>query len=154
MSNSEVAATRLALQKILLREMPIWTTHCYLKLSKPWCAVGPPRPACAFLPMPCRLMANCAPTAIVVFETFGGEILKTSGWPKDDGHFGRHFYNRIDGTRYDFTADQFSMPDYSHKVQYEDILSSVREAMSETMFGQVEEMKRAFHEAFNDENAG
>lgn len=97
---------------------------------------------------------QCAPTAIVIFEAFGGEILKTSGWPKDDGHFGRHFYNRIDGTRYDFTADQFSMPDYSHKVQYEDILSSVKEAMSETMFGQVEEMKRAFHEAFIDDNAG
>ena len=90
---------------------------------------------------------QCAQTAIVIRETFGGEILKTSGWPPN----GRHFYNRIDGTRYDFTADQFSMPDYSHDVSYDDILSSVEEAENETMFGQVEELRRAFRKAFNDE---
>ena len=90
---------------------------------------------------------QCAQTAIVIREIFGGEILKTSGWPPN----GRHFYNRIDGTRYDFTADQFSMPDYSHAVSYDDILSSVEEAESETMFGQTEELRRAFRKAFNDE---
>ena len=90
---------------------------------------------------------QCAQTAIVIRETFGGDILKTSGWPPN----GLHFYNRIDGTRYDFTADQFSMPDYSHDVGYDDILSSVKEAESETMFGQVEELRRAFCKAFNEE---
>ncbi len=90
---------------------------------------------------------QCAQTAIVIREIFGGEILKTSGWPPN----GRHFYNHIDGTRYDFTADQFSMPDYSHVVSYDDILSSVEEAASETMFGQVEELRRAFRKALNDE---
>lgn len=93
---------------------------------------------------------QCAPTAIVIWETFGGEILKTAGWPPS----GRHFYNRIDGTRYDFTADQFSMPDYSHDVKYEDILSNVVEAKSETMSGQVDELRGAFRKAFNEGNAG
>jgi hypothetical protein len=37
---------------------------------------------------------QCAPTAIVIWEHFGGEILKTEGWPPQ----GRHFYNRIDET--------------------------------------------------------
>ena len=68
---------------------------------------------------------QCAPTAIVVWENFGGEILKTDGWPPN----GRHFYNRIDGRRYDFTADQFEMPGYSHEVEYKDILSSADEAI-------------------------
>lgn len=93
---------------------------------------------------------QCAPTAIVIWETFGGEVLKTAGWPPN----GRHFYNRIDGVRYDFTADQFSMPEYSHDVQYNDILSSVEEAASETTFGQIEELRRAFRAAFIDEAIG
>lgn len=93
---------------------------------------------------------QCAPTAIVVWETFGGEILKTDGWPPR----GRHFYNRIDGIRYDFTADQFSMPDYSHDVKYKDILSDEVEAMSETMPGQVDELRRAFCKAFKEDKSG
>jgi hypothetical protein len=88
---------------------------------------------------------QCAPTAIVIWEYFGGEILKTDGWPPN----GSHFYNQIDGTRYDFTADQFKMPDYSHQVNYKDILSNVAEAESETMPGQVAEMRSAFKKAFN-----
>lgn len=87
---------------------------------------------------------QCAPTAIVIYETFGGEILKTDGWPPN----GRHFYNRIGGTRYDFTADQFEMPHYSHNVEYKDILSNTEEAATETMEGQIEEMRRAFRNAF------
>ena len=71
--------------------------------------------------------------------------MKTGGWPPN----GRHFYNRINGIRYDFTADQFSMPGYSHDVKYDDTLSSVAEAESETMFGQVDELRRVFREAFN-----
>ena len=92
---------------------------------------------------------QCAPTAIVIWETFGGEILKTDGWPPN----GRHFYNRIDGTRYDFTADQFSMLGYSHDVKYKDILSNEVEAMSEAMPGQVDELRRAFCKAFKEDKA-
>lgn len=93
---------------------------------------------------------QCAQTAIVIREMFGGEILKTRGWPPN----GRHFYNQINGTRYDFTVEQFSMPDYSYEVKYDDTLSSVAEAESETVFGQVNELRRVFREAFNEENAG
>ena len=57
-------------------------------------------------------------------------------------------------TPYDFTADQFLMPDYSHDVKYEDILSNVEEAKSETMSGQVDELRRAFRKAFNEGNTG
>ena len=89
---------------------------------------------------------QCAQTAIVIWENFGGEILKTDGWPPN----GRHFYNRIYGTRYDFTADQFEMLDYSHKVEYKDILSNAEEAEAETMAGQIDEMRRAFSNALKD----
>lgn len=91
-----------------------------------------------------------APTAIIIWETFGGEILKTDGWPPN----GRHFYNRIDGTRCDFTADQFAMPDYSHKVEYKDILSNAAEAGTETMAGQIDELRKAFRNALKDAEAG
>lgn len=50
---------------------------------------------------------QCDVTAIVINEFFGGEILKTfiNGQP--------HFYNRIDGINYDFTASQFQfLPEY------------------------------------------
>jgi hypothetical protein len=74
---------------------------------------------------------QCAPTAIVIWERFGGEILKTDGWPPN----GRHFYNRIDGTGLDFTADQFEDPQYSHKVEYKDLVSNSEEAEAETLLG-------------------
>jgi hypothetical protein len=94
---------------------------------------------------------QCAPTAIVIWETFGGEILKTDGLPTFSG---RHFYNRINGIRHDFTADQFDIPGYSHKVDYKDIPSSADEAATETTAGQVEEMRSAFKPALEAENAG
>jgi hypothetical protein len=40
----------------------------------------------------------------VVHELFGGELLKTR-LPEGD-----HFYNRIDGVRFDFTESQFVRP--------------------------------------------
>ena len=89
---------------------------------------------------------QCAPTAIVVQEVFGGEILKTKGWPTD----GRHFYNRIEGVRHDFTAEQFtSNADYSHLVEYEDILSDSNEAGTEARACQVEALRMAFNQAFH-----
>jgi hypothetical protein len=44
---------------------------------------------------------QCCVTALVIQDLFGGEIQKTLV----DGQ--RHFYNRIDGSLYDFSADQF-----------------------------------------------
>ncbi|NJM17614.1 MAG: hypothetical protein HC874_02830 [Richelia sp. SL_2_1] len=50
---------------------------------------------------------QCDVTAIVIYEYFGGEILKTFINEQP------HFYNRINGDRYDFTASQFQiLPDY------------------------------------------
>jgi hypothetical protein len=43
-------------------------------------------------------------TALLVHELFGGELLKT---PLPEGD---HFYNRIDGVRFDFTDSQFADP--------------------------------------------
>ena len=45
---------------------------------------------------------QCNVTALLVYELFGGELLKT---PLPEGD---HFYNRIGGCRYDFTASQFA----------------------------------------------
>jgi hypothetical protein len=95
---------------------------------------------------------QCAPTSIVVFERFGGEILKT-GVQRCDGASIRHFYNRIAGQRHDFTFDQFNIPDYWRKVIYEDIPSSVEEAISETLSGQLSSMRTAFAAAWQQQNA-
>lgn len=67
---------------------------------------------------------QCAQTAIVIFEKFGGEIIKTDGVPNISG---LHFYNSIGGQRYDFTADQFNEP-----IPYKDIPSTLQEAASIT----------------------
>ena len=90
---------------------------------------------------------QCAPTTVVIFEKFGGEILRTE-IEKHDGTFIRHFYNRIEGQRYDFTADQFEIHDYWREVIYKDLPSSVTEACSEMLSGQLQAMRTAFDKAF------
>ena len=47
---------------------------------------------------------QCNVTSLLIHELFGGELLKTP-LPAGD-----HFYNRIGGRRYDFTASQFDRP--------------------------------------------
>jgi hypothetical protein len=97
---------------------------------------------------------QCAPTAAVIAETFGGEILKTQV-PKKDGTSVRHFYNRIDGQRYDFTRSQFDdLPDYWGPVVYDDTPSSLADAMTEMLPGQLDAMRMAFRKALNEQNAG
>lgn len=50
---------------------------------------------------------QCDVTAIMIYEYFGGEILKTFVNEQP------HFYNQINGARYDFTASQFQiLPEY------------------------------------------
>jgi hypothetical protein len=66
-------------------------------------------------------MGQCGVTALVVHDQVGGEILKTKladGW---------HFYNFIDGKRYDLTASQFQ-----EEILYIDVPSSRDEAFSDT----------------------
>ena len=68
---------------------------------------------------------QCGVTSLVVQDVFGGQILKT---PLQQG---LHFYNLIDGHRFDFTSDQFADP-----IDYQDLPSDREEAMSETNSGQ------------------
>jgi hypothetical protein len=96
---------------------------------------------------------QCAPTAVVVFEMFGGEILRTEAI-RFDGSPIRHFYNRIGGQRYDFTADQFDVPDYIREFTYKDIPSSVEEALTEMLPGQLEAMRVAFKKEMAAAHAG
>ena len=88
---------------------------------------------------------QCAQTAILIYEFFGGEILCTTGWHGQ----GRHFYNRINNERIDFTSDQFEMPNYSYKLTYDDRISSIEEALEETLPNQVNNLRRAFLQAYN-----
>lgn len=64
---------------------------------------------------------QCNVTALVFHDRFGGEILKTrveNEW---------HFYNRVAGTVYDLTAEQFSV-----LPAYLDIPSNRDEALAGT----------------------
>ena len=88
---------------------------------------------------------QCAPTAVVVYETFGGMILKTD---IPDNASGLHFYNCINDQRYDFTADQFE-----EVVKYKDIPSNDSEAAVITTGRQLDEMRYAFKSAWKKENA-
>lgn len=107
-----------------------------LALERSWSA----ETSVCYSPKAAPSYGQCAQTAIVIQEHLGGEILRTTGWHGK----GRHFYNRIAGERVDFTADQFSMPNYSYDLQYEDRPSSAEEARTETMPGQVEALRSAF----------
>ena len=64
---------------------------------------------------------QCNVTALVFSDRFGGEILKTP--LKGDWHF----YNRVAGTVYDLTAEQFSVP-----PAYLDLASNRDEALAGT----------------------
>ncbi|MEO0361527.1 MAG: hypothetical protein AAF322_10465 [Pseudomonadota bacterium] len=64
---------------------------------------------------------QCGVSALVANDALGGEILKTRWgdiW---------HFYNRIDGERFDFTESQFDEP-----PAYLDLPSSREEAFGDT----------------------
>jgi len=66
-------------------------------------------------------MGQCGVTSLVVNDLLGGEISKTKlpdGW---------HFYNFINGIRYDFTASQFK-----ESIHYMDFPSNREEAFLDT----------------------
>jgi hypothetical protein len=88
---------------------------------------------------------QCAPSAIVTYEKFGGEILKTVV-KKHDGNSIRHFYNYIDGQIVDLTADQFDIPEYWCELTYDNTASSLEDALTEMLSGQIEAMRSAFRE--------
>jgi hypothetical protein len=76
---------------------------------------------------------QCNVTALLVHELFGGELLKTRLAEGD------HFYNRIEGRRYDFTESQFSRP-----ITYADLLASRADAERGTTVAELAALKRAF----------
>jgi hypothetical protein len=88
----------------------------YRRLTKAWSSETgskwrPDNPACG----------QCSVTALVVQDLLGGELLKTrvaGAW---------HFYNRIDGRRWDLTVSQFETP-----IGYDDLPSSRQEALADT----------------------
>ncbi|WP_205598099.1 hypothetical protein [Caulobacter sp. 17J65-9] len=64
---------------------------------------------------------HCSVTSLIVQDCFGGEILTT----RTVG--GTHFYNLIEGTRWDLTVSQFGEP-----IPYEDTPSSRAAALADT----------------------
>ncbi|MGY6710064.1 MAG: YunG family protein [Rhizobiaceae bacterium] len=95
------------------RLMAAWS----LESSSLWCADIPAR-------------GQCNPTALVVHDLMGGELLKTTT-PQ-----GIHYYNRIDGRRRDFTASQFTSP-----PDYEDLPATRDEIMAGTSNAQYEALR-------------
>lgn len=64
---------------------------------------------------------HCSITSLIVQDHFGGDILctRTSG--------GTHYYNCIDGIRWDLTVSQFAEP-----IPYEDTPASREAALADT----------------------
>jgi len=101
---SQAFATPLDLYRAI---SSVWSTDT----SSPTGAWWPSNPA----------RNHCSVTALVVQDLFGGEILSTltSG--------GTHFYNRIDGRKWDLTVSQFAEP-----IPYDDTPSSRDIALADT----------------------
>ncbi|MBH5397100.1 hypothetical protein HZZ13_04745 [Bradyrhizobium sp. CNPSo 4010] len=78
---------------------------------------------------------QCNVTALLIHELFGGELLKTK-LPAGD-----HFYNRIEGRRYHFTASQFDRP-----IAYLDLPASRTDAQLGATSEQLAELRTAFQE--------
>lgn len=79
---------------------------------------------------------HCGVTALVANDLFGGEIRKT---PYRDIW---HFYNYINGIRYDFTESQFAEP-----LDYQDQASDRDEAFGDTNAKQYKHLQNAVFDA-------
>jgi hypothetical protein len=76
---------------------------------------------------------QCNVTALLLYELFGGELLKTS-LPEGD-----HFYNRIDGCRHDFTDSQFTQ-----SITYSDLVATRADAERGATRAQLTALRSAF----------
>ena len=76
---------------------------------------------------------QCNVTALLVHELFGDDLLKTP-LPAGD-----HFYNRIEGRRYDFTASQFDQP-----IAYTDLPTDRADAELRATHDELAELRAAF----------
>jgi hypothetical protein len=83
-----------------------------------------------------RAQNHCSVTALIVQDNFGGEILstRTSG--------GTHFYNLIDGKRWDLTVSQFAEP-----IPFDDTRSSRETALADTSSDKYELLKSRLAES-------
>lgn len=81
---------------------------------------------------------QCNVTSLLVHELFGGDLLKT---PLPEGD---HFYNRIGGKRYDFTASQFDRP-----IAYMDVPTSRADAELGATRDELAELRAAFQRLLN-----
>ncbi|WP_049814965.1 hypothetical protein [Bradyrhizobium sp. WSM2793] len=79
---------------------------------------------------------QCNVTSLLVHELFGGDLLKTP-LPAGD-----HFYNRIEGKRYDFTASQFDQP-----IAYADLPADGADALLGVTSDQLTELRAAFQQS-------
>lgn len=82
---------------------------------------------------------QCSVTALVLQDKYGGELLYT------ETHVGPHFYNRIDGVRYDFTAEQFD-----DVLSYDDTPCSRDFAFTDCSYEQYFSLKKAFDENWSE----
>jgi len=99
--------TKLTDNKLLLIEQCL--LKCWsIKTSSKWTPENPYK-------------GQCGVTALVINDLFGGNILRT----EVEGQW--HFYNRIEGERYDFTSKQFNSD-----IDYQDIESNREEAFADT----------------------
>jgi hypothetical protein len=80
---------------------------------------------------------QCNVTALLVHDLFGGDLLMTV-LPGGD-----HFYNRIDGIRYDFTAGQFDAP-----IEYADTTAARADAERGATSAEVLALRSAFMRHF------
>lgn len=78
-------------------------------------------------------LGQCNVTALVIHDLFGGKILKT----RVPG--GAHFYNWLEGRRFDFTASQFDAP-----VSYTDDAASPVEARTGAAESEYQRLKTCF----------
>ncbi|MDP2235644.1 MAG: hypothetical protein Q8J88_04335 [Bacteroidales bacterium] len=108
------------LESILLK---CWS----IKTSSKWTSANP-------------YLGQCGVSALVVYELFGGQILKTRinhQW---------HYYNSINSIRYDFTQKQFGL-----EPCYSDISSNCEEAFTDTNEEQFIELKSKFSQLLNEQ---
>ncbi|QPC90033.1 hypothetical protein [Mesorhizobium sp. INR15] len=85
--------------------------------SKSWSAENPAK-------------GQCSVTSLVIHDAFGGDILKTQT------RGGTHFYNVVDGIKWDMTISQFDRP-----IPFADLASSREEAMADTSPAQYAALK-------------
>jgi hypothetical protein len=85
---------------------------------------------------------QCSVTSLVTQDLFGGSILKTRTYD------GTHFYNVIDGVKWDLTVRQFDRP-----IPFEDRPATREEALADTSEEQYHALKRRLELALNNRSA-